>query len=221
MTPVMQFSPNAQVVNETSVGGSTNEFLAYSQTRRRGLRTADVQARFQAAVEAGNVWSVCNQVGITSQAGLSATTPALTIANPAGSGKRGILWKATAFMAVVNVAAAAVWLAANTNVAAAAVTGTLTTAHRNLKMGGSGSPSQLQFFLAATLPAAPVGIDLMGIGLTGAITVQCGAVQYGGWYDGSIIIEPGTAISIQTSTASGASGLWCSYIVEEQPYYNA
>lgn len=206
----------AQVVTESMASATGTENLGLSQTRRRGLRVSDAQARYRASCEAGRVWSVANQSGITTQAGLSATTPALTIYNPLGSGVKGILWFATANFAVAFAAAAAVWLAANTNTAAAAVTGTLTTAHRNMRLGYAVNPTSLQFLLAATLPAAPVGIHLLGMGLTGAITTVPQVQNIGEWFDGSLIIEPGTALSIQTSTASGTNSTFTSFIVEEE-----
>lgn len=206
----------AQVVDETAAIASTNLQQGLTQTRNLGVRTADAQSRYQAACERGRVWSVCNQTGITSQAGLSLTTPALTVYNPLGSGGKGILWYAGANFSVVFAAAAAVWLAANTSTAAAAVTGTLTTAHRNLKLGSAVNPTFLQFLLAATLPAAPVGIHLLGMGLTGAINLMPAMQNLGEWFDGSIELLPGTAVSIQTSTASGTSGTFCTFICEEQ-----
>ncbi len=169
--------------------------------------------RFAEAVARGKCFAVCNQSGVTSQAGLSATTPVLTLYNPAGSGKNGFLWWAGANFSVAFAAAAEVWLAANTNLNAAAVTGTLTTAHRNLKLGGA-EPT-LRPMLAATLPAAPVGIALLGVGLTGAITTIPALQTLGRWFDGGLVISPGTAISIQTSAASGASGTFLEYMWEE------
>lgn len=170
--------------------------------------------RFAEAAARGKCFAVCNQAGVTSQAGLSATTPVLTLYNAAGSGVNGFLWFAGANFSVAFAAASQVWLAANTNVAAAATTGTATTAHRNLKLGG-GAPT-LQPLLAATLPAAPVGIALLGVGLTGAITTAPGMLSFGRWFDGGIVIAPGTAISIQTGTASGTSGTFCEFIWEEE-----
>ena len=195
-------------------GTAAGQSHAARMNRSGGWLTAPVAARFQEAVLRGTCYAVANPAGITTQAGLSATTPALTLYNPAGSGKNGILWYASAAFAVANAAAAAVWLAANTNINAAAVTGTLTTTHRNCLLGAAAN-NAIQAMLAATLPAAPVGICLLGIGLTGAITVETTAKQVGGWLDGAIVIGPGCSVSIQTSTASGASGLWCSYIWEE------
>lgn len=169
-----------------------------------------------AAVERGRCFIVANQVGVTSQAGLSATTPVLTLYNPLGSGVRGRLWMAKAQFEVAFAAAASVWLAAGTNTVAAAVTGTLTTAHRNLKLAGTNAQgNKIVPLLAATLPAAPVAIDLLGVGLTGAITTAPTQLAMVQWYYGAVLMEPGTNLSIQTSTASGASATLCSYIWEE------
>ena len=174
-----------------------------------------VQDAFARAVERGRVFGVANQTGVTSQAGLSATTPVLTLYNPAGSGKSGRLWMAAAHFEVAFGAAASVWLCANTNTVAAAVTGTLATAHRNLKLGGVQQGNVIVAFLAATLPAAPVAIDLLGVGLTGIITTVPALLPMTKWYNGGVLIQPGTAISIQTSTASGTNGTLCSYFWEE------
>lgn len=168
-------------------------------------------AAYQEAVKSGTVYSVCNQAGITTQAGLSATTPALTLYNPSGSGKKGVLLYAGCVNTVAFAAASVIWLGANTNVVAAAVTGTATTAHRNNNLG-TASTNALQPLLAATLPAAPVAISTLGVGLTGAITTTPVIPTLGRWYDGAIIIDEGTAISFQTSTASGATGFFGEFI---------
>jgi hypothetical protein len=194
--------------------GAVGESRAVTLLRNTGLRVGNAQASFQDAVERGNVFGVCNQSGVTSQAGLSATTPVLTLANPAGSGKNLVLWYAGANMLVANAAAAAVFAAVGTDTNAAAVTGTLTTAHRNLKLGSASNPAA-KTFLAATLPAAPVAVAILGVGLTGAITTTPAAQSIERWFNGSIVLKPGTNFSIQTSTASGASGLLCEYIWEE------
>ena len=110
---------------------------------------------FQKAVAEGRVYSVCNQTGVASQAGLSATTPVLTLANPLGSGVKGKLWYAAASFNVVFAAIASVFVAVGTDVAAAAVSGTKTTAHRRPRLGGvNDQGNAIPPFLAATLPAA-------------------------------------------------------------------
>ena len=168
---------------------------------------------YQELVAAGKVFTVSNQAGITTQAGLSATTPALTLYNPLGSGKKGILIYAGCTNTVVFAAAAVIWVGINSNLAASPVTGTLTTAHRNMSLGGA-APT-LQPLLAATLPAAPVGGAILGVGLTGAITTVPQLLPTGRFFDGSIIITAGSAISFQTSTASGATGFFGEFVWAE------
>ena len=191
--------------------GAAGESLGVRLTRDLGVRTGDVQAPFQEAVLRGNTYGVCSQAGVTSQAGLSATTPVLTLANPSGSGVNAVLWYAGATFSVAFAAAAAVWVAHSAVPAALA---TLSTSHRNLKIGGA-QGNKVKALLACTLPAAPVGVSLLGMGLTGAITTQPTSQTLGRWFNGGIIIEPGQAISIQTGTASGTSGTFCEYIWEE------
>lgn len=174
------------------------------------------QDAFAEAVERGRCFAICAQAGITSQAGLSATTPALTLANAAGSGVRGRLWYAGANVTVAAATVGLVWLAAGTNTVAAVVTGTLATATRNLKLGGTTTQgNKIDVFLAATLPAAPVAIASLGVMLTGAITTALALGTLGRWFGGAVTIEPGTNLSIQTGVASGALGLFSEYIWEE------
>ena len=165
------------------------------------------------AANRGKLFTIANQAGVTSQAGLSATTPVLTLYNPAGSGINAALVYAGATFNVAFATASAIYLAANTTLTAAAVTGTNCTGMRNCKLGGA-APA-LTPLLAATLPAAPVAIDLLGVGLTGAITTVPYLQTVEKWYNGLIILQPGSAVTIQTGVASGASGMWCSFIWEE------
>lgn len=171
--------------------------------------------KYQEMALRGNLFTACNVAGVTSQAGISATTPVLTLYNPAGSGINGSLIFAGCTFTVVFGAVAGIFLCANTNVAAAAVTGTASVTMKNCLLGGA-APS-LTPLLAATLPAAPTGIDILGAGLTGAVNLFPQIQTIGKWYDGSIIIAPGTALSIQTGAASGASGMFCTYMWEEIP----
>jgi hypothetical protein len=181
--------------------------------KQGSLVVTNNHGKYYEAASRGGMFSVCNQAGVTSQAGISATTPVLTLYNPAGSGYRAALIYAGATFTVAPASVGVVFLCANTNVAAAAVTGTATTAHRNGSLGAAGP--KISPLLAATLPAAPVAIDILGTNYTGAITTSPQNQTLEKWYDGVIVIEPGTAISIQTGVASGASGLFCSYIWEE------
>ena len=70
--------------------------------------------------------------------------------------------------------------------------------------------------LASTLPAAPVAIGILGVGLTGAITVSLALQTLERWYNGALVVTPGTNLTIQTGVASGASGTFCEFIWEEE-----
>jgi len=171
---------------------------------------------FQRAVGEGRAYTVCNQAGVTSQAGLSATTPVLTLYNPLGSGVKGRIWYVGCTFTVVFAAVAAIFVAVGTNVQAAATTGTLTTAHRRTRLGSLlAHGNQIIPLLAATLPEAPVAVGLLGAGLTGAVNLLPHMVPLGRWFNGALELMPGSNLSIQTSAASGASGMWCEYIWEE------
>jgi hypothetical protein len=206
MSDITQLQGN---VGQSTANAGDNR--AVTLTKNVALRTAGSQALFQDAVERGNTYGVCSQAGVTSQAGLSATTPVLTLANPTGSGVNGVLWFAGATFTVAFATAGAIWLAHS---AVPATLATLTTAHRNLKLAGS-QGNKLKALLACTLPAAPVGVALLGVGLTGAITTTPMVQTLGRWFNGGIIVEPGQAISIQTGVASGTSGTFCEFIWEE------
>lgn len=167
------------------------------------------------AVMQGNVYGVCSQAGVTTQAGLSLTTPTLTLDNPAGSGKNLSIWYVGVTYSVIFAAIAAVWVAVGTNTVAAAITaGTLTVTHRNMKLGLANDCVGIPR-LATTLPAIPVGISLLGTGLTGAVALFPTIKPLGRWFDGSLILKPGTNLTVQTSAASGAAGQWCEFIWEE------
>ncbi len=210
----MSFNPyfTGQVGPKTLANGA---FTNSTFDRRGSLVVTGGGGYFGEAVDRGSVFAVASQAGVTSQAGLSATTPVLTLYNPAGSDVDLVLWYAGATFTVAFATAGAIWVAAGTNTAAAAVTGTLTTAHRNLKLGTSNN-CRATPFLAATLPAAPVAVSLLGVGLTGAITTIPQLQTLERWFNGSIVLTPGTNLSIQTGVASGASGTFCEYIWEER-----
>jgi len=195
----------ADGVNATLRQGKTGELMVSST---HGINYE--------ATSRGNIYCVTNQTGVTTQAGLSATTPALTLYNPPDSGVNCVILYAGYVTTVAFAAASVIWLAANTNTVAAPVTGTLATAARNGLLG-SGSTGRVQPLLAATLPAVPVGVAILGAGLTGAITTVPGAETRGRYFDGSLIVRPGAAISFQTSTASGANAFFGEIVYEEVP----
>lgn len=166
-------------------------------------------AAFDAAVERGNVYVAANQTTVVTQAGLSATTPALTIANRNKSGKVVKLWYASACGLVAATAAAEIWACLG-GYSATAVTETTAATVRNMKTGDSSLPG-VAALAVATLPAAPVAIGQLGAQLTGAITTVPTVQPFERWYNGSLWINEGYNFSIQSSTATT---LFCEYIFE-------
>lgn len=172
---------------------------------------------YAAAVLRGNVYTCVNQAGVTSQAGLSGTTPVLALYNPANSGVRVHVLYAGAVFTVSAATAGVVWVASHQTTAAAkavSAVGTVSTNTRNALIGTSTQGAQAQACLAGTA-TTPIAIAILGVLKTGAITTIPEDVTLGRWFDGGLILQPDSAISIQTGVASGASGTFCEYIWEE------
>ena len=175
-----------------------------------GLHVAQNEALFDAAVERGNVYVTANQTTVTTQAGLSATTPALTIANRVNSGKGVRVWYVSATSLVAAGAGAAVWPCLG-GYSATAVTETTAATVRNMKTGDASMSPGVACLAVATLPAAPVAIGQMGAQTTAAITTDPKGAFFEKWYHGALRVAPGYNFTIQTSTAST---LFCEYIFE-------
>ncbi len=181
-------------------------------TERGGLRVATAEASFAEAVERGNVYLACSQATVTTQAGLSATTPALTIANRLTSGKVVKLWYAGAAGLVAAAAGAVYYLAMGGPSNTAVTETTPSTTVRNAKTGVLGLPPGIGVLDVATLPASPTAIALLGIrGGAAAITVQAWAAPQARWFNGAIWVSAGCSISIQTSTVDT---IFCDFIFE-------
>lgn len=168
----------------------------------------DGHARYQQAVYDGNVFIGSNLGGtpVTTQAGLSATTPALTIYNPVGSGKIGVLIEFGYSFAAAPAAASQVLLAYNLLNATAP---TLTTLANVVNARFSSALPVLQCARVATLSAAPLALVYVG-GTTGAAAIS----GYNTVYDcaGGILIPPGLCLSVQTI---GAASLTAHFKWEE------
>lgn len=134
---------------------------------------------------------------VTTQAGLSATTPALTIYNPIASGVYLVLVSVNICCTSSPAAATAFALAWNLSTAAAPSSTTAGTLTSNLI--GSTAVGQGACYAIATLPTAPVAFVYLG-GPTGASAI--GTVTLTRYFDGEYIIAPGVAVSIQSKTAA-------------------
>ena len=177
-----------------------------------GAHVAPNASAFEEAVDRGNVFVVANQTTVTTQAGLSATTPALTIANRVGSGKVVKLWFVSCTSLVAAGAGAAIYGALGGYSATAVVETTAATV-RNAKSGDATAPTGIACLAVATLPGAPVAIHQLGAQTTAAITTAPIGAHYERWLNGAMWIPAGYNYSIQSSTATT---LFCEYIFEVQ-----
>lgn len=170
----------------------------------RGSRDASVvvvesHARFAENTFRGNVYIGSNPAGtpVTTQAGLSATTPALTLYNPVGSGRLLVLQTVMVNLAAAPAAACHFMLAINSPQLAAPSAVTVVTpqnARTDLVSTGAG-----QVYRIATLAAAPVAVRYFGQ-VTGAASLTPATLL--DHVDGELIIGPGVALSLQTSSAA-------------------
>lgn len=200
------------------------DFEGVDGTPKVGLdRFTLMQDAFSRYADEGRVYGTTHQgTGIVTQAGLSATDAVIVLHNPVGSGMTGRLWFAAVQGKVANAAAAVFWLAANTNANEAIPTGTAAVV-RNFKLGGGVNNVQGQKMLAlttVTLAVAPVALSTLGVGLTGAVTTVPGIAMFQRWYNGALLIQPGTTITFQTSTASGAASVHGEFIWSEHKLIN-
>lgn len=165
--------------------------------------------KYTDAVLRGGVYIGANAFGtaVTTQAGLSATTPALTLYNPVGSGVLGVVLSVGINITAAPAAAAVFCLAHNAKNATAPASTTNGTMI-NAQVGSANTP-KVQCYRVATLAAAPVANLMLG-GTTGAAAIS-GLVQTFD-IDGLLVIEEGVAISVQ---ASSAAAILCHFVWEE------
>lgn len=133
---------------------------------------------------------------VTTQAGLSATTPALTLYNPGNSGVNLILLKTTIGIHAAPAAASDLMLAYN-SYTAAAPSSTTDATMVSAMIGNTTSPKG-RCYRVATLAAAPVAFRFLGSVVAASSTDFARVVDDS---DGDIVIPPGGCISIQATTA--------------------
>jgi len=188
------------------------------------LVTTDGHARFQEAVLQGNVYIGTNPAGtaVTTQAGLSATTPALTLFNPTSSTVNLVLWFMDVQFTAAPAAACGVILAFNLPSVAGVATAPITVTNANITNGLLGlnttgtsttvitqSGNQGQCYRIATLNAAPLAVRYP-FGTSGAAAIS--GMSFTAAFEGSIIVPPGIAISVQTTSADAVT---CAFVWEE------
>lgn len=195
--------------------GATNGGDGTSQNRERRSRTnakvtAAAHGDYAEAVMRNKVFIGSNLLGtpVTTQAGLSATTPALTLYNPLNSGVYANLLQVTIGLNAAPAAATTLCLAVNSN--AAAPTSTTAAAVINANNGGPVS-NAVQCYRVATLAAAPVATVFLGsVSAASLVAALSWVVDLKGGYG----IVPGTYISVQATTAVA---IFASFMWEEIP----
>ena len=166
--------------------------------RSGALVTCDAHGRFAEAVRTGNVYIGANPLGtpVTTQAGLSATTPALTVYNPSTSLVNLEILTITIGITTAPAANTQLCLAYNLATAVAPASTTAATLV-NAKVGttaiGTGAAYRI-----ATLATAPVACRILG-GIEAASSTAFDSII--DHVDGEIIVTPGVAVSIQATTA--------------------
>jgi hypothetical protein len=194
--------------------GSTG-FIGQRSSKDGHQIVQDGHSHYQQAVLDGNVWIGANPLGtpVTTQAGLSATTPALTLFNPYGSGKLLVLWRITVGLNAAPAAASTLVLAANITqlqaIPASNTLGTITNA--NLGLAGGLGAAVGQCYRITTLPAAPVAVRYLGSVSAASLVAFAQIIDN---VDGELVLQPGVAISIQATTAAAIFG---SFTWEEVP----
>lgn len=158
----------------------------------------DGRGRYTEATMRENVFIGANAFGtaVTTQAGLSATTPALTLYNPVGSGVLLSVLNVTVNMTAEPAAITDLCLAYNAKNATAPATTTDATM-ACARLGSTAAPKG-RCYRVATLAAAPVACRMLGAcdtGLTAAMVINDDV-------GGAILLEEGVALSIQTRTAA-------------------
>jgi hypothetical protein len=134
------------------------------------------------------------------------TTAPFTLANPAGNNKRLVVQKIGLGVISGTFASGTVHIVANSNPAAAAVTGTAITPV-NLDIG-NGAGATGKAYTTATLPANPTAIGVLCTMSKFVVDTD----KVGPFFppfekdiDGEIVIEPGCSVSIESTATGGGS----------------
>lgn len=172
----------------------------------------DAHAKYLQAVLDGKVFIGANAAGtpVTTQAGLSATTPAFTLYNPAASATLLVLWQFGFAFTTAPAALTVACLATNTPQAAAPTS--VTAANVVNALTGQSTGSTGQCYAIATLAAAPVARYYMPVVGAAAAVGVAGGLDYN--LDGKVVLYSGVALSFQTLAATA---VLCHCVWEEIP----
>jgi len=147
----------------------------------------------------GNVFAIANQTGVASQAGISVTTPVLTLYNrwePERPGNLVCQCYLPCSLCSSCSCLCMCWLGCT----AGCCYRNTDTAHRNLRWADT-EPSSKDLPGSHTTSRS-CSNSILGGGLTGAITTAPSIAAMERWYNGALILTPGTNLTLQTSTAT-------------------
>lgn len=212
--PISSFAATSDFLVQDGRNLSSGAMAAPAKALYDGsVAVADAHGKYQNAVRSGAVFTCSNPSGtaVTTKVGVDAAAPALTLYNPTTSTKAMVLLEDSVTFTAAPAAAADVFLAFNAVSSTAAPITTTNATIQNANLGLTTTPAG-NCFRIATLVAAPVAFRYIG-GTTGAAAIS--GLNLVDNVDGKIIIPPGVAVSIQTTSAAS---LLAHFEWEEIPY---
>lgn len=168
----------------------------FRQAKTGGLVIVAGHGRYWETTSRGNVFSAANQAAVTSPAGLSTASTVFTLYNPSGSGVMLSIIDIGVAIASAPTAASVVYLVVNNNpIQAAPASATalnITNNYLNTSVG------QGKAYSTATLAAVPQVARILASVPAAANNT---ALAIKDEVSGAIILQPGTYVSIQATTA--------------------
>lgn len=168
--------------------------------------TAQLWAQHYEATKRGNVFAGATAVTGVAPGTAIGTTAAHTLYNPAGSGVKLVVLGFSMGYISGTLGAGTVFLVANTNPSAAAVTGTAITAVKmDVSTATPGNSGLL--YTTATVPATPTVVrPLWSLGASLASTAVA-PWMVEAKVDGQVVVSPGCSVSLEAVAAAGSSPL--------------
>lgn len=173
-------------------------------TKDLGMTVQDLHGRFYEAVVRGNAFEAATATGGVAPGTAIGTTGAFTLYNPINSGKNLVVIDVDMGYVSGTLGSGTVWLCANTNPVAAAVTGTAIVP-TNLLIGGAVGVGKA--FTTSTLPVAPTTIHPIWVLAPMLATSVFAPLSERIILDGKYIVAPGCALSFEAVAGAGSTPL--------------
>lgn len=193
-----------------SVPGALTGEQALRLSRGGGLVTNE-RGKYYEMAKSGQLFHACTpDEGVAPGTDQASTTAPACLYNPAASGKDLVILNGRMAYVSGTLGAGEVYWMANTNVAAAATTGTdMTVVRGYMSASGANAAGQAARALSsATLPAAASRARVFGsLDARLATTAGVGEAVLEDNVDGAMIVPPGGTVSIMADAAAGTSPL--------------